>query len=95
MYEEFFQFYLSIKFRTPAELIINRLTVSVGVLFAIGTIVHYKTLNEFKVPKHWIENIKAKCGGEIADNFEPEQDNFEKLYIGLGVLYVYIGCIIE
>ena len=64
-------------------------------MFAIGTAVHYRTLNHFKVPEEWIENLKLKCGNEIADHFSPEEDNYEKFLIGFGIIYVYIGCIIE
>jgi len=31
----------------------------------------------------------------VANNFSPEDDNYEKLFNGLGVLYVYIGTVIE
>jgi hypothetical protein len=58
VYEEMFQFYLSLRNRTVPELLINRLTVTVGVMFAIGTVIHFKTLDEFKVPDTWTENIK-------------------------------------
>jgi len=43
IYEELFKFYLSIKNRSVPELLINRLTVSVLILFSIGTIVHFET----------------------------------------------------
>lgn len=98
LYEDYFIFYLSIKTRKVHQLVINWFTMLTLALVVIGTMVHIHTLDTFKVPQQWKDNVMANCAGKDIDRLtleSPEQANFQKFYLGFSILGLYLGVIFE
>ena len=93
-YQAYFKFYVSIRQKTVKQLIINPFTVTFSVMIIIGVYVHLQTQANFKVPQIWIDNIKKNCKVNHID-VDPETANFEKFYLGLSIIGVYVGAIID
>jgi hypothetical protein len=93
-YEPYFKFYVSIRTRSVKQLIFNQFTVTFSIMVLIGIYIHFDTQANFKVPQLWIDNIKKNCKVNHID-VDPETANFEKFYLGLSMIGVYIGVIID
>ena len=63
LYEDYFNFYMSLKNRNITGLIFNQFTFAFQMLWIIGAAVHVDTLANYKPPKEWAENVTANCGG--------------------------------
>lgn len=56
---------------------------------------HFNTVANFKVPQGWIDNIIKNCGTNDLIATDPETANFQKLFLSLGIIGMYLGVIIE
>ena len=56
---------------------------------------HFDTEANFKVPQEWIENVKKNCGTDDLIAIDPATANFQKLFLSLGIIGIYLGVIIE
>ena len=90
-----YRFFHSIRHRSLLRLIFNRFTIVYTLLFLWGLNVHFDTEENFKVPESWVENVKKNCGSEDLMVMDPETANFQKLFLSLGIIGVYLGIIIE
>jgi hypothetical protein len=94
-YYSTYRFFHSIKDRSLIRLIFNRFTIGYAFLFYIGLQVHFDTEANFKVPQEWIENVKKNCGTDDLIAIDPETANFQKLFLSLGIIGIYLGVILE
>jgi hypothetical protein len=94
-YEDYFKFYVSIKYRSFWRLIFNRFMLVYCVLFGLGVYQHFDTQENFKVPEEWIENVVRQCGVENKINIDPETANFQKFFLSLSIFGIYLGVIID
>lgn len=90
-----YRFFHSIKDRGVFRLIFNRFTIGYTFLFYLALRVHFDTEANFKVPQEWIENVKKNCGTDDLIAIDPETANFQKLFLSLGIIGLYLGVIIE
>ena len=60
-----------------------------------GLSVHFDTEANFEVPKEWIDNVKKNCGSQDSIIIDPETANFQKLFLSLGIVGIYLGVIVE
>jgi hypothetical protein len=95
LYYSTYRFFHSIKDRSLIRLIFNRFTIGYAFLFYIGLQVHFDTEANFKVPQEWIENVKKNCGTDDLIAIDPETANFQKLFLSLGIIGIYLGVILE
>ena len=95
LYQDLFQFYLTLKHRPLLSVLINRYTFIFIVLIGLSFHIHWDTQTNFQIPQLWIDNVQRLCPKVQLKDIDPETLNFRKLLQTFQVVGTYMGAIVE